>query len=70
VLITDREFSDVINKAVHMIDPKHRPLVIDIDDPQAKGGTLIGQFTYEQFLKPATPTSSGSCRRTNGRRLP
>jgi fatty-acyl-CoA synthase len=50
VLITDREFSDVINKAVHMIDPKHRPIVIDIDDPLAKGGDLIGQQTYEQFL--------------------
>jgi fatty-acyl-CoA synthase len=55
VLITDREFSDVINKAVHMIDPKHRPLVIDIDDPLAKGGDLIGQMTYEQFLETGDP---------------
>src|SRR3954470_21577179 len=56
VLITDREFSDVINKAVHMIDPKHRPVVIDIDDPLAKGGDLIGQMTYEQFLETADPS--------------
>ena len=55
VLITDREFSDVINKAVHMIDPKHRPIVIDIDDPLAKGGDLIGQQTYEQFLETGDP---------------
>ena len=55
VLITDREFSDVINKAVHMIDPKHRPFVIDIDDPLAKGGNLIGQQTYEQFLETGDP---------------
>src|SRR3954468_22750126 len=55
VLITDREFSDVINKAVHMIDPKHRPVVIDIDDPLAKGGDLIGQMTYEQFLETGDP---------------
>ena len=55
VLITDREFSDVINKAVHMIDPKHRPFVIDIDDPLAKGGDLIGQQTYEQFLETGDP---------------
>ena len=55
VLITDREFSDVINKAVHMIDPKHRPIVIDIDDPLAKGGNLIGQQTYEQFLETGDP---------------
>ena len=51
VLITDREFSGVINKAVHMIDPRHRPIVIDIDDPLAKGGDLIGEQTYEQFAE-------------------
>src|SRR5271166_2286435 len=33
VLITDREFSEVIGKALHMMEKK--PLVIDIDDPLA-----------------------------------
>ncbi|HYG90550.1 MAG TPA: acyl-CoA synthetase [Azospirillum sp.] len=55
VLITDREFSGVIGKALATLDPKRRPIVIDIDDPQAKGGELIGEQTYEQFLKTGDP---------------
>jgi fatty-acyl-CoA synthase len=55
VLITDREFSSVILQAVHMIDPQRRPIVIDIDDPTAKGGELIGEVTYEQFLETGDP---------------
>ena len=48
VLITDREFSPVIGKALSMVPKK--PLVIDIDDPIAKGGERLGEMTYEQFL--------------------
>ena len=48
VLITDREFSPVIGKALSMVPKK--PLVIDIDDPLAKGGERLGEMTYEQFL--------------------
>ncbi|PWC45724.1 acyl-CoA synthetase [Azospirillum sp. TSO22-1] len=55
VLITDREFSSVMAKAVAMLDPARRPFVIDIDDPQAKGGELIGAMTYEQFLETGDP---------------
>ncbi len=55
VLITDREFSGVISQAVHRLAPKRRPIVIDIDDPQAKGGELIGEMTYEQFLETGDP---------------
>ncbi|WP_431857714.1 acyl-CoA synthetase [Azospirillum sp.] len=55
VLITDREFSGVMAKAVALLDPARRPLVIDIDDPQAKGGELIGAMTYEQFLETGDP---------------
>jgi fatty-acyl-CoA synthase len=55
VLITDREFSSVILQAVHMIDPQRRPIVIDIDDQTAKGGELIGEMTYEQFLETGDP---------------
>ena len=56
VLLTDREFSPVISKAVHMLPPERRPIVIDIDDPQAKGGELIGEQTYEQFLETGDPS--------------
>jgi fatty-acyl-CoA synthase len=48
-LITDREYSDVVGKALHMLD--YKPLVIDIDDPETSQGELIGEMTYEDFLK-------------------
>lgn len=48
VVIVDREFSEVINKALKMIP--HRPLVIDIDDPYYAGGELIGSSDYEAFI--------------------
>ena len=53
VLLTDREFSSVIKEALAIID---RPiLVIDIDDPLAKGGELIGDMGYEAFLAEGDP---------------
>ncbi|HYD30647.1 MAG TPA: acyl-CoA synthetase [Azospirillaceae bacterium] len=48
VLITDREFSQTIRRAVGMMARK--PIVIDIDDPQYGGGDLLGETTYEAFL--------------------
>ena len=48
VLITDREFSGVIAKALERVGDK--PLVIDIDDQYAQSGKLLGELTYEQFL--------------------
>jgi Acyl-CoA synthetases (AMP-forming)/AMP-acid ligases II len=53
VLITDREFSGVIKKALAMA--KRDILVIDIDDPQAKSGELLGEATYEQFIATGDP---------------
>ena len=49
VLITDREFSTTIAKALAMLDKKL--LVIDVDDPEFKGGGLLGEMDYEAFLK-------------------
>lgn len=48
VLITDREFSDVINIALTKLENK--PLVVDIDDPLARSGALLGELTYEELL--------------------
>ena len=48
VLLTDREFSAVIAAALDRLESK--PLVIDIDDPLAIGGGLIGETDYEAFL--------------------
>jgi fatty-acyl-CoA synthase len=48
VLITDKEFSPIVKKALRMIP--HKPLVIDIDDPNFTEGQLIGSLTYDQLL--------------------
>ena len=56
VLITDREFSAVISEALSKIDNK--PLVIDIDDPLAEFGDLIGDLTYEELLAEGEPTAN------------
>jgi fatty-acyl-CoA synthase len=53
VLITDREFSGVIAKALESVERKL--LVIDIDDPLAEGGELIGETDYETFLASGDP---------------
>jgi len=54
VLITDREFSGVIAQALAMVETK--PLVIDIDDPLAVGGDLLGRMDYEALLAGGDPT--------------
>jgi len=53
VLITDREFSTTVAKALAMLEKK--PLVIDVDDPDFKGGVLLGESDYEGFLKTGDP---------------
>jgi len=54
VLLTDREFSAVISAALAKLDGP-RPLVIDVDDPLAEGGGLIGDMEYEAFLAGGDP---------------
>ena len=49
VLITDREFSATVAKALQ--DMAEPPLVIDIDDPLFEGGELLGEKDYESFLR-------------------
>jgi len=53
VLLTDREFSPVIRTALEKLDEK--PLVVDIDDPLAQSGELLGDLTYEQLLDEGDP---------------
>ena len=48
LLITDREFSAVIAKALEILG--RDIIVIDIDDPLAPGGDLLGEMDYEAFL--------------------
>ncbi len=53
VLLTDREFSPVIEEALSLTQA--RPLVVDIDDPLAEGGELLGELTYEELLAEGDP---------------
>ena len=52
-LITDREFSPVIEKALAQMTRK--PLVIDIDDALAPPGKLLGEMDYERFIAGGDP---------------
>jgi len=48
LLITDREFSATVAKALTLV--KTKPLVVDIDDALAPPGALIGECDYERFI--------------------
>ena len=52
-LITDREFSPVIKEALATLD--RDILVIDVDDPLADGGELLGEMDYESLLAEGDP---------------
>ena len=54
VLITDREFSATIRAALSLMSSPW-PLVVDVDDPLAEGGRLIGELDYETFLAQGDP---------------
>ncbi|MEY4265817.1 MAG: hypothetical protein RIS90_352 [Pseudomonadota bacterium] len=54
VLITDREFSATIRAALALMTGP-QPLVVDVDDPLAEGGELIGELDYEAFLAQGDP---------------
>ncbi len=56
-LITDREFSPVIETALARLE--RRPLVIDIDDALAVGGKKLGAIDYEQLLGEGDPAWPG-----------
>ena len=49
VLLTDREFAPVIEKALVMLGDK-RPLVIEVEDDTAPPGKHLGEVSYEAFL--------------------
>jgi fatty-acyl-CoA synthase len=49
VLITDREFSSTIKRALALMQGD-KPRVIDVLDAQFEGGSLLGETDYEAFL--------------------
>jgi len=46
VLITDREYSTVMAEALAILPEAKRPLVVDVDDPLAPPGRLLGDIEY------------------------
>jgi fatty-acyl-CoA synthase len=52
-LLTDREFSPVVKRALATLPSP--PLVIDIDDPLAEAGEKLGETDYESFLASGNP---------------
>lgn len=48
LLIIDRQYADVMEEALDVLDNK--PIVIDIDDPSFEGGKLLGEKDYEALL--------------------
>ena len=54
VLLTDREFSAVIRRALQLLEGK-RPLVIEVEDDQAPPGDRVGEITYEELLAEGDP---------------
>jgi fatty-acyl-CoA synthase len=53
VLITDREFSPVVSQALRQ--SRREILVVDIDDPLAGSGALLGKIDYESFIASGDP---------------
>ncbi len=54
ILITDTEFSPIVEKALSLLPEK--PLVIDIDDSQSDVyGKPLGKYEYEDFIKEGDP---------------
>src|SRR5699024_7114848 len=52
-VIVDREFGEVMRKAVSLLDSK--PLIIDVDDPEYGEGVQVSELEYEAFLKDGDP---------------
>ena len=53
LLMVDRELSSLVAEALKL--SKSNPIVIDIDDPLAISGDLIGEISYEDFLQTGSP---------------
>jgi len=54
VLLTDREFSLVVAKALTLLEGA-RPLVVEVQDAEAPAGQELGELSYECFLDSGDP---------------
>ncbi len=49
ILFTDKEFSTTIKEALDLLPEP--PIVIDIDDPNFQQGELLGESSYDDFIR-------------------
>ena len=69
LLITDREYSETMAKALETAET--RPFVVDIDDPEYSGdGAALGDVEYEDFIAAGDPDFAWAPPGTNGRPYP
>ena len=54
VLLTDREFASVVEKALAILGDK-RPFVVEVEDDLAPPGKALGDVDYESFLAKGDP---------------
>jgi fatty-acyl-CoA synthase len=54
VLLTDREFASVVEKALTLLGDK-RPFVIEVEDDLAPPGKALGDVDYESFIAQGDP---------------
>jgi fatty-acyl-CoA synthase len=54
VLLTDREFAGVVEKALHLVGER-RPFVVEVEDEAAPTGKALGDVAYEAFLAAGDP---------------
>ena len=54
VLLVDREFSGVVEKALAMLTDQ-RPFVIEVEDDDAPAGNALGEINYEDFIAGGSP---------------
>jgi fatty-acyl-CoA synthase len=54
VLLIDREFAAVVEKALAMVGDR-RPFVIEVEDDEAPAGKALGDVSYEVFLAHGDP---------------
>ena len=54
VLLTDREFASVVEKALAILGDK-RPFVIEVEDDLAPPGKALGDINYESFIAQGDP---------------
>ncbi|CAM3694962.1 acyl-CoA synthetase [Roseateles saccharophilus] len=55
VLLVDPEFAAVVGRALQAVEPRHRPLVIDVLDSGAPEAPRLGTLTYDELLAEGDP---------------